>query len=157
MGKLSLLVLLLIFSCTQKVQINPNIIGKWKIVAANNGIYHDYKTDSSSISKMFLDSLAGRKDSAITLEMFSFFVKQYIDYYFTFDENGNYQEIRSGKVRVSGQYTINTASQTIEVMYENDEKKRPGSFKFMFEKNKLKLFLSSLPDEDFELTLERSQ
>lgn len=75
MGKLSLLLLQLIFSCTQKVQTNPNIIGKWKIVAANNGIYHDYKTDSSSISKMFLDSLAGRKDSAITLEMFSFFVK----------------------------------------------------------------------------------
>ena len=66
MGKLSLLLLQLIFSCTQKVQTNPNIIGKWKIVAANNGIYHDYKTDSSSISKMFLDSLAGRKDSAIT-------------------------------------------------------------------------------------------
>ena len=55
------------------MQTQPNFIGKWKIVAANNGVYHDYKTDSSFVTKRFLDSLIGKKDSAITIEMSSFF------------------------------------------------------------------------------------
>ena len=157
MGILSLILLLSVYSCTQKVQTQPNIIGKWKIVAANNGVYYDYKTDSSFVTKWLLDSLVGRKDSAITIEMSSSFASQHVDYYFTFDEKGNYQVIRAGKLSVYGQYTLNNTSQTIEVLYGSGEKKRPGSFKFKFEKNKLTLFLSSLMGEDFELTLERSQ
>jgi hypothetical protein len=157
MNKISLVLLISILSININAQPATSIIGKWKIVSVNNGVDYNYKTDSSFVTKKLLDSLIGRKDSATSIEMLSIFTRQYTDYYFTFDDKLNYQEIRSGTVRVLGTYKVNTSIHSVEVLYGSGEIKKPHNFKYGFDKNNLKLYMASSFGDEFELTLERTQ
>ena len=110
-----------------------------------------------AITKKLRDSLVGKKDSAISVEMLSMFAHQYEDYYFTFDAELNYQETRSEMVRVSGTYKIDTGLHSIEVLYGIGENRKPRNFKYGFHNDNLKFYMSSPFGDEFVLTLERTQ
>jgi hypothetical protein len=158
MNKLLLLISLLILSLNAKSQTSKEFIGKWKIITVNMGVYYNYKNDSSFVTKKFSDSLVGRKDSAETVDLFLSFAQQYADYYFIFDEQGNYKEIRDGEMRIEGKYTINKRIKAIDLLLKRGDKEISASYKFVFENKNLKIFMSSaLWNDDLELTVEKSQ
>lgn len=153
MYKLLLVFTFLFFSVSLK---SKSVIGKWRVIAANNGVYYNYKTDSFSVTKQFLNSLVGRKDSAETIEMFESFANRYPNYYFIFVNDGKYQEIRNGEVRIFGTFKVNLSNQNIEATYGNEGKQHPANFRFKFEKGNLRLIVhSDFMEDDLELTLEK--
>ncbi|MBS1741628.1 MAG: hypothetical protein JST81_01225 [Bacteroidetes bacterium] len=155
MRQLLFILAVLVWALHTEAQTSNPILGKWKIVAVDDGVYYNYKTDSMAITKKLQDSLVGKKDSAITVEMLSMFVYQYEDYYFSFDDSFHYQETRSGMIRVSGSYTIDTGTHTVEVLYGSGENRKPHRFKYKCLRDELILSMSSAFGDEFELTLER--
>lgn len=142
--------------CELNAQASNEYLGKWKVVAVNNGVYYNYKTDSSYVTKNFLNTLVGKPDSVETIAMFRSFASQYADYFFTFGSDGKYEELKNGAARVFGTFKVNSSNQNIDVMYGNAGKQHPGNFKFKFEKGNLILFIhNALMEDDLELTLER--
>jgi hypothetical protein len=158
MARLTFLFYLIIISSVSKAQDSKDFIGKWKIIALNNGVYFNYKIDSSFVTNKFSNSLTGQKDSAESVAMFTSFASQYVDYYFIFDNQGNYQEIRQGDVRTSGTYKVDKDLNKIDITIKRNDKQNLVSYTFNFTKEGLKLFISSgFSTEILELTMEKSQ
>ena len=156
MKRLILLSFLVFIILSSRAQVFKSITGTWKVIAVNNGVYYNYKTDSMYVTKPFSDSLAGRKDSIETIEMFSSFARQYDDYYFVFDEKGKYREFRAGTLRLEGRYEVNHAHSAIDILVTHNNKEKTIYYRFGFIKSNMRLFVPGpFPETDLELLLEK--
>lgn len=127
MKKLALSVLCSLFVLASFSQSPSPIVGKWKIVIVDAGIYHDFKKDSTSLSEEAKASLSGSKDSAFTMGFLQGMIKQFADYYFNFKADGTYDEIKGEKIKQKGSYTFSTEKKLLTQVSKNalgDESKK---------------------------------
>jgi len=158
------LFLLVLLSCLIAKSPAQSVLGKWKVVAINNGTYYSYK-DSVLSKQQFLNSLKGKKDSSESAAIFLRIVSTYEDYHIFFNDDGTFKEIqgkedkKAAYTESGGTYETNFAHMYIEL----SANKRKTMYFFKFTENGIKLYhfayglLSHNQVSDFMLTLERSQ
>jgi hypothetical protein len=126
MKKLALLAVVSLLALTGFNQAPGALVGKWKIVIVDAGVYHDYKKDSTSIPEEMKAALKGNKDSAMTIGFMTGLIKGFSDYYFDFKADGTYDEIKGEKIKQKGTYVIDPAQKLLVQTTKNslgDERK----------------------------------
>ena len=113
MKKTSLLAIFGLLALTGFAQTPDVIVGKWKIVIVDAGVYHDYKKDSTSIPEEMKTSLKGSKDSAMTIGFMTGLIKGFSEYYFDFKADGTYDEIKGEKIKQKGTYVVDPAQKLL--------------------------------------------
>ena len=119
MKNISLLVLFGFLACSGFSQTPGALVGKWKIVIVDAGVYHDYKKDSTAIPEEMKASLKGSKDSAMTIGFMTGLIKSFSDYYFDFKADGTYDEIKGDKIKQKGNYTVDPAQKLLTQTSKN--------------------------------------
>jgi hypothetical protein len=94
-------------------QSRQDILGKWKIIALNAGVYHNYKNDSTSVPVEIQEGLKGNKDSLMTIALITGMVKEFDNYHYIFMEDGQFQEKKGDKLQQQGTYTNDLKNQQI--------------------------------------------
>lgn len=137
--------LFLLFTCSSFAQKKEGFVGKWKIIFASNGVSYDYKKGEEIVTKEFQRFLTGRRDSVEMIAKYAQFAKQYDDYYFVFEANGNFKEIDGDNTRLDGVYRINKAGKKIELKVKvgNSDKVKNLEMKYNFVNNELHVFVKS--------------
>ena len=116
---------ILLFACVLLLstisygQNKLDITGAWKITSFNAGVYHNYKTDSTAVSEKMKESLKGSADSAITIALITVLVKEFDNYLYIFQPNGQYQEKKGEKVKQHGTYTLDEGRQLITLIVKD--------------------------------------
>ena len=160
--------LFILFCLFPLVTKSQSVIGKWKIVAINNGVYFSYK-DSASTINQFLNSLKGKKDSSESAAVFMRTIALYKDYSISFYKDGTYKEIQGGITKgatsevmeFNGIYDVNLAHNYLELSMKN--KKRHVVYSLDFIPKGIKLYYTAMglisrnENSDIILTLEKSQ
>jgi len=148
---------ILLFSIAANGQNNTDLTGKWKIVSFNVGIYHNYKTDSTSIPKELQESLKGNSDSLLSISLITGIVQEFGNYYYIFLANRQFQETKDGIIKQEGSYVIDNAKQQITLIVKDKfggENRQILNFRMKGETLEFKV-----PSEDMDMVfdLEKSE
>ncbi len=151
-----LVILFTIISNFSKAQDSLQILGKWKVVAVNNGVKYDYKKESYSVDKSLSNSLQGRWDSSKVIRNFLNWARSCPNCIYVFGPENIYQEYREEDLRSDGTFKLRSNTKQIEVAFLKDNVTKHANYKFNFINENLVLYVPSFfISGDIELLLER--
>jgi hypothetical protein len=110
---------LLLLSSICYCQSDFNIAGTWRITTLNAGIYHNYKNDSTAIPREMQASLKGSADSAFTINLITGMIKEFDNYLYIFQPNGQYYEKKGEKIKEQGTFIVDKKNQLVTLIVKN--------------------------------------
>jgi hypothetical protein len=155
--RFSILLIIFFFGFNySKAQDSSQFLGRWKVVAMNNGVYYDYKRETYLVDTALSNSLRGRSDSVEVIGDFLDWSRSCPNCFFVFGAGNKYQEYREYDLRSDGTYQLKSKDKQIEVRFMKDGVAKQANYKFSFVGKSLVLFVPSffIP-KDIELTLEK--